>query len=222
MAAHGNPLKLVLGIALIVVGAWIVLSTIPSANSGIDSYEECVAAGYPILKTYPGQCVMPDGTKFIQPIAMNSFEECAKWYPVMESYPRQCRDGAGKTWIEPVSTTGCASDAECTLGYFCKSGLCTEFIPDIACQKDEDCVLINSLNRFSCCYQGYCDEIDYANPKWKAVNAEWYTSNREKNCPASNECGPQPGCPTIIKEYNGTYGAQCQQNVCQKTFQTNE
>ncbi len=32
------------------------------------SYDECVAAGHPVLKSYPGQCVMPDGTRFIQPM----------------------------------------------------------------------------------------------------------------------------------------------------------
>jgi hypothetical protein len=34
----------------------------------ITSYDECVAAGHPQLKTYPGQCVMPDGTRFVQAI----------------------------------------------------------------------------------------------------------------------------------------------------------
>ena len=32
----------------------------------ITSYEECVAAGYPILKTYPPQCVTPDGKRFVK------------------------------------------------------------------------------------------------------------------------------------------------------------
>lgn len=39
------------------------------AKPAIDSYDDCVAAGHPQLKTYPGQCVMPDGTRFVQPVA---------------------------------------------------------------------------------------------------------------------------------------------------------
>jgi hypothetical protein len=38
------------------------------SQNEITSYDECVAAGHPQLKTYPGQCVMPDGTRFVQPI----------------------------------------------------------------------------------------------------------------------------------------------------------
>ncbi len=32
----------------------------------ITSYEECVAAGHPQLESQPSQCVMPDGTRFVQ------------------------------------------------------------------------------------------------------------------------------------------------------------
>jgi hypothetical protein len=32
--------------------------------SGIESYEECVQAGYPIMESYPEQCATPDGRTF--------------------------------------------------------------------------------------------------------------------------------------------------------------
>lgn len=35
----------------------------------IDSFEECVAAGYPILETYPEQCKTPDGKSFTKKVA---------------------------------------------------------------------------------------------------------------------------------------------------------
>jgi len=33
---------------------------------GIASFEECVAAGYPVMESYPRQCRTPDGTTFIE------------------------------------------------------------------------------------------------------------------------------------------------------------
>lgn len=33
---------------------------------GIASFEECEAAGYPVMESYPRQCTTPDGTVFIE------------------------------------------------------------------------------------------------------------------------------------------------------------
>src|SRR3989344_2601372 len=33
---------------------------------GIASFEECVAAGYPVMESYPSQCRTPDGTLFVE------------------------------------------------------------------------------------------------------------------------------------------------------------
>jgi hypothetical protein len=54
-----------------VLPALLILSCLSACGAGkseITSYDECVAAGHPQLKTYPGQCVMPNGTRFVQPI----------------------------------------------------------------------------------------------------------------------------------------------------------
>lgn len=37
-------------------------------SQSIDSYEECVAAGYPIMESYPAQCAVPGGESFTQDI----------------------------------------------------------------------------------------------------------------------------------------------------------
>ena len=98
-------IKFALGILLIGLGLWIIFDNLQPSKpdpSTIHSYDECVAAGYPNLKSYPGKCILPDGTEFIQPIPTHSFEECAQWYPVMESYPRQCRDGNNTLWVEEI------------------------------------------------------------------------------------------------------------------------
>ena len=37
-------------------------------DDGIDSFEDCAAAGYPIAESYPEQCFTPDGRSFTRPI----------------------------------------------------------------------------------------------------------------------------------------------------------
>ncbi len=38
----------------------------PPSYASIASFEECVAAGYPIIESYPPQCTTPDGRTFTQ------------------------------------------------------------------------------------------------------------------------------------------------------------
>jgi hypothetical protein len=63
------PLIVIIVLAVLVVGlgSWLLvrLFTPPS----VTSYAECVAAGYPILETYPEQCRTPDGRTFTNPDA---------------------------------------------------------------------------------------------------------------------------------------------------------
>ncbi|MDP3995669.1 MAG: Gmad2 immunoglobulin-like domain-containing protein [bacterium] len=40
----------------------------PSEKETVDSFEECVAAGYPVMESYPRQCRIPDGENFIEDI----------------------------------------------------------------------------------------------------------------------------------------------------------
>lgn len=206
--------KLILGIILVIVGIWIIWSTVTNPIYGVHDYDSCVAAGFPNLKTYPGKCVLPNGTTYIQSIPVSSFEECAAYYPVMESYPRQCNTPNGEHFVEVIGVGGCENNSECTAGYFCKSGLCTEFSPKISCDEDTDCMLIDGTQRFACCYAGACDGIDYSHAKWKAVNTEWYMEGQQENCPNQVACGPAPGCPTQI--INDDYEARCEENICVK------
>lgn len=58
--------KIILAILLIgVISAvfyWISLENEPVVT--VNSYEECVDAGYPIMESYPEQCAAPDGRNF--------------------------------------------------------------------------------------------------------------------------------------------------------------
>ncbi len=38
-------------------------------NYAIDSYEACVAAGYPVMESYPEQCATPEGQSFTRDIS---------------------------------------------------------------------------------------------------------------------------------------------------------
>jgi len=37
-------------------------------KEAINSFEECVEAGYPVLESYPEQCQVPDGPSFARQI----------------------------------------------------------------------------------------------------------------------------------------------------------
>lgn len=42
---------------------------VPSLSGEIDSFEDCVAAGYPVMESYPEQCATPDGKSFTRDIS---------------------------------------------------------------------------------------------------------------------------------------------------------
>ncbi len=56
---------LVAAISLITAALLAILAT---NKNVINGYEDCVAAGNPVLTTYPPQCVTGDGRSFTQPI----------------------------------------------------------------------------------------------------------------------------------------------------------
>jgi hypothetical protein len=83
--------------------------TTEAAAPPVTNFDECAAAGNPIMKSYPEQCRDPiTGTTFTRVIVteptdeqtteaaappVTNFDECAAaGNPIMESYPEQCRD----------------------------------------------------------------------------------------------------------------------------------
>jgi hypothetical protein len=58
-----------IGLAVVVWLAWVR----PAQESAdIQSYQECVEAGYPVQESSPEVCVTPDGTRFENPNAPRS------------------------------------------------------------------------------------------------------------------------------------------------------
>ena len=63
-----------IGVVLIalmgVVALWLVGDTrLEEREAAIGSFAECVAAGYPVMESYPRQCATADGTLFIERVA---------------------------------------------------------------------------------------------------------------------------------------------------------
>lgn len=52
-------------IVIVLVGGIIIAHQINSFElQNINNYEDCVAAGYPVMESYPEQCVTSDGRNF--------------------------------------------------------------------------------------------------------------------------------------------------------------
>ena len=85
-----------------------------------------------------------------------------------------------------------------------------------SCVTDEDCALVNKELGLSCCYAGTCQEIDYSEEKWIAVNSIWLRLSQEQKCPSKEECGPAPLCAVRIK--NNDFQAKCDAGICKKKF----
>jgi len=132
------------------------------------------------------------------PSPISNFEDCAAaGYPVMESYPRQCKVPDGETFIEDITVgTG-------------------DFEPDISCQANEDCILINKDLEYGCCWLGACQAVDYSQDKWIAANRAWFIEGQTTSCPSTQECGPSPLCN--VRAVNLDFSAQCIDKICQKT-----
>ncbi len=60
-------LGLILLTSLILVGAACEKSS-EEEEEKITSFEECAAAGHPVLESYPRQCITPDGQVFVEDI----------------------------------------------------------------------------------------------------------------------------------------------------------
>jgi hypothetical protein len=59
-----------LALVLAIIAALLLLLSNMAKDqrvAAIDSYAECAAAGYPIMESYPTQCMTPDGRNFVNP-----------------------------------------------------------------------------------------------------------------------------------------------------------
>lgn len=57
---------IVVAILIVLVALLVVLIQTPPSGPEIKSFEECVAAGYPVMESYPPQCAVPGGPTFTE------------------------------------------------------------------------------------------------------------------------------------------------------------
>ena len=74
------------------------------------SYEQCKMLGHSLVDGAPRQCILPDGTTYIEidekltPKAreITNFEKCLKrGHPIVDTFPRQCVAPGGRIYVEP-------------------------------------------------------------------------------------------------------------------------
>jgi hypothetical protein len=97
------------------------------ANNGpgiqVSSFEECVAAGYPVMESYPRQCQTPDGQNFVEEINDPMEKLCSdsggNWNPCSS---RCVLDNQGKEGV--ICTMMCEALCECggIAGFSCPGG----------------------------------------------------------------------------------------------------
>jgi hypothetical protein len=55
-----------------------IFPDLPMLTNEITSFEECAAAGYPIMESYPEKCATPDGKSFVRDISGDSVDSSRK------------------------------------------------------------------------------------------------------------------------------------------------
>jgi hypothetical protein len=67
---------IIIDVLVVALAAWFFYQqSTKTPAASINSYADCVAAGYPIQESYPEQCRTPDGKSFINPDAITVFPE---------------------------------------------------------------------------------------------------------------------------------------------------
>ncbi len=130
----------------------------------------------------------------------------------MESYPRQCSLPGGKFFTETLLTASCKSDDGCPTGEFCSQGVCKPMDIQTQCLYDNDCALVDMRERFACCQEGACRDVNYADSAWRAVNKSWFEGRKKEVC--SGQCGQKPSCE--VRAVNLNFAARCVNSVCAK------
>lgn len=94
----------------------------------VNSFEECAAAGYPVMESYPRQCRTPDGRTFVEDISgENVAEMCNSAGGHWNDCSSRCAiDNQGKENImcpavcEALCECGGIAGFSCPSGYYCK------------------------------------------------------------------------------------------------------
>lgn len=123
----------------------LAVAQVDSSVSGasINTYGECRAAGYVVMKTMPARCRTPDGRVFIEgrigPVedvllhgAVSSFDECvAAGNAIRKTLPASCVTNDGKIFEDRAREQGSPTDirtGQRTCVNKCGDGHCAEMV----------------------------------------------------------------------------------------------
>ena len=59
---------IVVVVLIVGIGAWFTSRSNDAETSTVASFEDCVAAGYPVMESYPRRCATPDGQSFVEDV----------------------------------------------------------------------------------------------------------------------------------------------------------
>jgi len=182
-----NILAICLVIAVIVL--FIYLNR-PTITPKVSNFEECVAAGYPVMESYPRQCRTPDGKIFVEEIPEETCAEEGEKVnrnPLMGPTDRQCCPGLVEDRVSR-SYSICRRSTDITDSIY-------------KCNKDDDCISVKS----GCCG---CT----AGGSNIAINKDYLDYWNQK---LSEEC-EEIGCPAVMSDHWTCFATpKCVNGECQ-------
>ncbi len=97
-----KPITLIAALLVGIIGLFVTSKPLESAV--ISNFEECAAAGYPVMESYPRQCRTPDGRLFVEAVPPHSVvpkktKSDSNIVCTMEA--KQCPDGTYVQRIPP-------------------------------------------------------------------------------------------------------------------------
>jgi hypothetical protein len=73
-----NTITFVIAIAVLIIAAIAFFMLVGKRSPVVTNFDECAAAGYPIMESYPEQCSTPDGRTFIRELPTGGPEETSE------------------------------------------------------------------------------------------------------------------------------------------------
>jgi len=90
---------IVASLLVILGGTLFWYNTYNQKNKNVHNYEECVAAGYPVMESYPEQCAVPGGKTFTHvvteqtPISLEGLTSCLPHKNMDNPHTMECAVG---------------------------------------------------------------------------------------------------------------------------------
>ncbi|MGA1192458.1 MAG: hypothetical protein ACO3XO_09275 [Bdellovibrionota bacterium] len=106
-----NPLRSIMNIIFTVFAVGALGCNATDLHAGeIASYEDCIEAGYPMMKSIPPRCSTGDGRVFVRGVATPHYIDSTQRNPVGEATSQKgCRDTCGNGRCEEIvcEAVGC-------------------------------------------------------------------------------------------------------------------